>query len=469
MADNILGIVGQLDISNIFDTLQKLHSVTDQISSVSQEMAKKLEDAYKAVGNASQEELAQKTKDALETYSQTFEQAKDATDKSVSSIEKALNNLQDKLAKALDEKGKVSEESERYRELEKEIAGLNEQIANEEQHLARTKEEANALAAAMEKIASAKMVSDNTPQTDGLEQSKESAEILLAKLDELQQKSKETAEKLQEINNVGDTKDLLQLKKALEDYNELTRQTADTAKAAYNQQREYINEIQQSLSKLEQARKNAESDPEALDALNKKYSELEQELSKAEQKLPYLEEAFENATQNSHDLVVALDAVNQKINGTGESSEKTAKQTESLWQKLKGWATGHGKLSEGLDTFKKGLDKLPIPLRTATEGVGDMVKGMWAMCKTPLGMVLAAISLALQTLFQWFTKNAEGQKQFARVSAYLSSILSSLSDIAIKLGEYLFHAFADAGGPMHDFAKGLVTTFKSAVSAVIDL
>ena len=101
---------------------------------------------------------------------------------------------------------------------------------------------------------------------------------------------------------------------------------------------------------------------------------------------------------------------------------------------------------------------------------------MLDMIKTPIGWFFAAIILALQGLFTWFNKSAEGQKAYAKISAFLGSILESITDILVKLGSALYHCFVDAKGPMHAFAvdminwlyNGLVSVYHEA-SAVYNI
>lgn len=131
--------------------------------------------------------------------------------------------------------------------------------------------------------------------------------------------------------------------------------------------------------------------------------------------------------------------------------------------------TGNGKFQESLKGIGSAFGGLLAPISAATAGLRGMVVQMARLAMTPLGAVIAAIVLAFKALHSWLTKSAEGQRAYARISAYLGSLLSSLTDILVKLGGYLYHAFADANAPMNGFAKGMITTFKTAVKTVVDL
>lgn len=159
---------------------------------------------------------------------------------------------------------------------------------------------------------------------------------------------------------------------------------------------------------------------------------------------------------------IGLDRLGETFSNIGNGiSEYTSKIINA--------ATGNGKFQQSLSSFKEGLNQLPIPLGNSINGIVTMTKSLWAMAATPIGAVLTGIVLALQALFQWFTKSAEGQRVYAQLTAYLGSLLSSLTDIVVTIGKYLYHAFADAGAPMNSFAKSLKTTFVSAVKTVGEL
>lgn len=131
--------------------------------------------------------------------------------------------------------------------------------------------------------------------------------------------------------------------------------------------------------------------------------------------------------------------------------------------KMLDFATGGGKFQSSIGNLKTALNGLPLPLGNVIGSIGAMTKALWAMCATPIGAVLAAVAVGLQAVYAWFTKSAEGQKAFTKISAYMSSLLASLTDIVVMLGSYLYHCFADAKGPLRDFGISFKNTFVSAV------
>ena len=140
MAEEILGIRGTLDISDIIKSIDHLHSEIGKIEGISKEMAEELERAYTAVGKASKEELEDKSRKALDAFSKAFEQAKTNADKNVTKIEGSIERLQAKLAKISVERSETVTGTKTYDNLTRKINSLNTQIRNQQEALAKARE-----------------------------------------------------------------------------------------------------------------------------------------------------------------------------------------------------------------------------------------------------------------------------------------------------------------------------------------
>jgi len=138
-------------------------------------------------------------------------------------------------------------------------------------------------------------------------------------------------------------------------------------------------------------------------------------------------------------------------------------------EKLVDFLTGGGKFQASLSNMKTALGGLLAPLTAATGGVMAMTRALFAMAATPIGAVLSGIVLVLQALFAWFKKSAEGQTAFAQITAYLSSLMSSLMDVAVKIGKYLFKAFTDPQTAVHAFGVNLVKMVIEPIKVIINL
>lgn len=131
--------------------------------------------------------------------------------------------------------------------------------------------------------------------------------------------------------------------------------------------------------------------------------------------------------------------------------------------------TGNGKLQQSFSAMGTAINGMGLPLKGVGAGIVNVTKALWAMCATPIGAVITVIVTGLAAMHKYLTKSAEGQRTLAQISAFLGSLLSSITDIVVILGKYLFHAFSDANGPMHAFAKSMAATFTSAIKTVGEL
>ena len=139
MADNVLGISGSLDVSDIIKSIDQLYDEIGKIEGISKEMAAELERAYTAVGKASKEELEEKSRKALEVFSKAFEDAKASADKNVTKIESSIERLQEKLSKISVERSDTVTGTKTYDRLTRQMESLNTQIHNQQQTLERAR------------------------------------------------------------------------------------------------------------------------------------------------------------------------------------------------------------------------------------------------------------------------------------------------------------------------------------------
>lgn len=106
----------------------------------------------------------------------------------------------------------------------------------------------------------------------------------------------------------------------------------------------------------------------------------------------------------------------------------------------------------GQQNYDKIIRGLPGPIRNAVTGMNQMTGAAKAFIATPLGAVLAALVLALQTVKTWLNGTAEGQMELAKVSGYLSGIINSLKDIVINAGKKMYEAFHSPKQALSDLA-----------------
>lgn len=254
-------------------------------------------------------------------------------------------------------------------------------------------------------------------------------------------------------------------------YKQAVMDASASAETAYNVQGAAVAALAEELDMLQQAQEAAFSAGDSgsakalqgdIDALsstleqaNTRLGELGQQADAANTALSGLDTAVEQFGGGAQSLTSLWGQVKNSI---GEATEAT-----------KNWLTGNGKFTEGLNAAKSALAGMGGAFVPAISGAKKMLVALRAMIATPIGAVLTAVVVALQAMHKWFTKSANGQIAFAKVSAAVGSILNSIIDVAIKVGEYLFKAFSDPNKPLGQFARSVGSTFVNAIKAAYDV
>lgn len=134
-----------------------------------------------------------------------------------------------------------------------------------------------------------------------------------------------------------------------------------------------------------------------------------------------------------------------------------------------GAMTANGKFQAQIGIIGEAFKGLGIPVTGSLTAIKSVTKALWAMCATPVGAVIAAVALAFKAVHSWMTKSSEGQLVYTKLMAYFGSLAKSVTDIVIIFGEYLYNCFTKPKGPLNDFGKNFVKTFKTAITAVVNL
>lgn len=370
----------------------------------------------------------------------------------------------------------------------------------------------------------------------------QAAEQGIAELSQQSQQSAQTAAQLkQEISDLstamrfgdGDmdtetqTQGLEAIKTKINEYGEAVAQQSATATAAFEQQKQYVSDLEKQIDTLQKVMQEASAagDFKAAGEAATEIQKLSATLTTAKEKMTELasqsaaakeaiarvadeqvkmEEAanrggsfFGNfidaagmrkirVTEAYDTIATAVQPVTEKISSAFQTAhdavvntwsnisqkigfDRLGQQFDGIGGKITSFITGNGKAQEAVAAFGKSIDGLGIPFTAAVKGINTMTAASLRFLATPIGAVLGAIVLALKALHTWFTKSAEGQKAFTSISAYFGSIMSSITDIVIAFGKYLYHAFADNTGTMNAFAKSFVNTISKAFSAAKDI
>lgn len=291
-------------------------------------------------------------------------------------------------------------------------------------------------------------------------------------------------------------------------HEKLNGQSMQVSSVDNSTQKQSLSELNISLSDSKSKLQQLESElekfkniPLLTDSQKAKIIDLNAEIEKTKEKIKSLEEQIRAQRSDTFfgSMRNAVDVFGNKISETKEKvknfiSEHTklndikdkignnpgiqrfkAEYTQAkgvvsdFGQKVENLLTGNGKLQQSFGAMGTAINGMGLPLKGVGSGIANVTKALWAMCATPVGAVITVIVMGLASMYKYLTKSAEGQKALAQISAYLGSLLSSITDIVVILGKFLFHAFTDANGPMKAFAKGMTTTFTTAIKTVGEL
>ena len=202
-------------------------------------------------------------------------------------------------------------------------------------------------------------------------------------------------------------------------------------------------EIEKLTQQLNEASKELDSLKETGD-----YSAIEQQRAKYDS----LVESLHNAENQLLNLQAAQMTASTEFNNVTEQIDKQ----DSVMVKMLG----------GYDNYKKILDQLPDPVKYVINGIQGMTGASKAFIATPLGAVIAAIVIVLQSLKTWFDSSVEGQMAFAEISGYVSGVLGQLKEIVITVGKAIFSAFKDPQKAVSDLWDAIKTNIVNRFKAL---
>lgn len=125
--------------------------------------------------------------------------------------------------------------------------------------------------------------------------------------------------------------------------------------------------------------------------------------------------------------------------------------------------------SVSLYDMMQNMSALPGPIGQSASAMQGLTKASLRFIATPIGAVLAGISLALMALTSWFKRTREGEEALNVTSAYFKQTLDSILDVVDDVGEWLYKAFTKPKEAMKDlvsFLEGQVMNRLNATAKV---
>lgn len=247
---------------------------------------------------------------------------------------------------------------------------------------------------------------------------------------------------------------------------------AATARTAFTEQKTIVSTLEGQIKNLDTIMQDAvkAGDMSSASEVAAQIQTLGVQLTQAKEKLAQLQQQSQDAQKTLGQFGEVSAEVSQKAELQSTAWGRLKDKLQSVGHSISDSTTKQVKKAKGaFSSFSDTIDGMGIPLTQTIKNFGKMTKAAWAFVSTPLGIVLGAIVLALKAVHTWLNKSAEGQKVMAQISAFFGSIMSSVTDIVIAFGKYLFKTFTGGNKAVSDFISTFVTSFKTGFSAVKNL
>lgn len=202
-----------------------------------------------------------------------------------------------------------------------------------------------------------------------------------------------------------------------------------------------IDKFKQSVIELTKATENLKSAQEE-DAKQKQLNE--QIIEKQNEAIKKTKQAIDAEEGSIAKLREANKKLTAERNATSTATEEGRKKIASLNAQLdqnnktiKENVDAYTKQKIGVGGYREALEGLIPGLGGVTRGVEATNASMWKLVANPIGLILAAIALALAAVISYFKGSEEGADKFAKVSAQASAIIGVLTDRLIAVGDAL--------------------------------
>jgi hypothetical protein len=275
-------------------------------------------------------------------------------------------------------------------------------------------------------------------------------------VDELKERIQSVAAELSQVAvDGGDTTALTQEFVDLKDQlNDIQGSAAEAAAALGSDLGGRASDAQQSLYQLNRAIEEQQEKINTIQAAVEEARAAYDELTQAEDSDAV---AVEQAAATYTSLSESLRNAQDEMIALQTSQQTAAAEMQNVTKEIEGHDSMMVKMLGGYDNYKSILGQLPQPVQSVITGINGMTGAAKAFIATPLGAILAAIVIALQTVYTWMNSTVEGQLKFAEISGYVSGVLGQLKEIVITVGKAIYNAFSNPKQAIQDFWEALKT------------
>ena len=180
-----------------------------------------------------------------------------------------------------------------------------------------------------------------------------------------------------------------------------------------------------------------------------------------------------------NNLAKAVRVRNQMNIGTAEGKKRFDALNKSILkqnQAIKKAEEAGGDFRRSVGDYGNSLGAIPGPIGRVIQGMKAMTLAAKAFIATPLGLIIAGISVAVGALIAFFKSSEEVQAALNKVTKVFGVILGNLSDILANVGKQLFdlatnpkQAFIDLGNTIKENVINRFEAFGKIGKAVVKI
>lgn len=158
----------------------------------------------------------------------------------------------------------------------------------------------------------------------------------------------------------------------------------------------------------------------------------------------------------------ALEVVNKDLAKLGEETAETSEGIDIGSQSFSQFSTVLVNGGDANKAFSTGL-------KAAAKSLGTLTKAAFAFIATPLGAVIAALVLVVESVSLAFSSSEEGQNKWNKITIVASAIFGNFIDILADLGELLISIFENPQEAINDFVKLLEENVINRFNGLLEL
>ena len=150
-------------------------------------------------------------------------------------------------------------------------------------------------------------------------------------------------------------------------------------------------------------------------------------------------------------------------------SKEAVKGTDKLGKSLDGVAESTDNVTDSTSDLSSGLDGLGGGLGAAIVGAKALGKQFIKLALNPIGLVIAAIALALLAVKTAFESSEEGQNKYNKLMTVTGAIIGNLMDLLADFGELIIEAFENPQKSVKNLGDSIKEHFVTQLEGMLEL